>query len=102
MNSVARSHGLQYSFCVVVAVTGFGTLFPLYLIASPDAKKQVDPVVLSRRSVHPHDRPQSHGERASRIFHNVVRRKKDASTDSASVQHVEGEKNEWADSASLR
>ena len=102
MNAVGKSHGLQYSFCVVVAVAAFGTLFPLYLIASPAAKKQVDPVVLSRRSVLPQDRPQSHGERASRIFHNAIRRKKDTSTDSASVEHVEGEKDEWADSASLR
>ena len=102
MSPVVRAYGLQYAFCVVVAVTAFGTIYPLYLIMVPAAKKQVDPVNLSKRSILPQDRLEGKGERASRIFHAAIRRKKGASTDSPSVEHVEGEKGDWPDSMSSR
>ena len=42
---VARAYGTPYSLCVVVATSAFGALLPLYLLAVPQARKQVDPVV---------------------------------------------------------
>ena len=44
MNSVADSSGLPYSFCVVVAASAGGIVFPIYLETVPKAKRQVDPV----------------------------------------------------------
>ncbi|GAD99801.1 MFS transporter, putative [Paecilomyces variotii No. 5] len=39
-----RARGIQYSFCVAVAVFAAGAIFPLYLNLVPAARKQVDPV----------------------------------------------------------
>ncbi len=36
----------QYSFCVIVALFAFGTIFPLYLNLVPGARHQVDPAKL--------------------------------------------------------
>lgn len=38
------SHGMSYSFCVLVALFSAGAIFPIYLNLVPAAKKQVDPV----------------------------------------------------------
>ncbi len=43
MSPVASARGLRYSFCVVVALFAFGTVFPVYLSVVPIARKQVDP-----------------------------------------------------------
>ncbi|CAG8959700.1 hypothetical protein HYFRA_00001606 [Hymenoscyphus fraxineus] len=34
---------VQYSFCIIVALSAFGLLFPVYLNLVPKARKQVDP-----------------------------------------------------------
>lgn len=39
------SHGMSYSFCVLVALFSAGSVFPIYLNLVPAAKKQVDPVL---------------------------------------------------------
>lgn len=41
---VTKSHSVQYSWCVMLAVFSFGTIFPLYLNFVPAARKQVDPI----------------------------------------------------------
>ena len=51
MSPIATSHGVRYSFCVVVAVFAFGTMMPLYLAISPAAQQQVDPVHTRSTSV---------------------------------------------------
>ena len=35
---------VHYSFCVIVALFAFGTIFPLYLSLLPEAGRQIDPV----------------------------------------------------------
>ncbi|KAJ9318735.1 hypothetical protein DTO271D3_865 [Paecilomyces variotii] len=42
--AASRARGVQYSFCVTVAVFCAGAIFPLYLNLVPAARKQVDPV----------------------------------------------------------
>lgn len=42
--AVSKGHGLQYSFCVPLAVAMFGMTFSVYLILVPAARVQVDPV----------------------------------------------------------
>ena len=41
---VAKSHKIQYTTCVNVALFSFGAIFPLYLNLVPAARKQVDSV----------------------------------------------------------
>lgn len=48
---VATDHGTPYSLCVAVALASFGMLFPLYTIAAPQARAQVDPQAKSVRSL---------------------------------------------------
>ncbi|PWY89222.1 MFS general substrate transporter [Aspergillus heteromorphus CBS 117.55] len=40
---VSESHGVTYSYCVLVAVFCAGAVFPLYLTFVPKAKRQIDP-----------------------------------------------------------
>ena len=47
--AVQQMRSLQYSFCVSVAVWSFGLVFPVYLMFTPAAKRQVDPVVREER-----------------------------------------------------
>ena len=101
MNPVTNKHGVQYAFCVVVAIFSFGALLPLYLSIVPAAKKQVDPVHTSKK-LHPilsggDARPSSASasNRASRVFSAVIRRKKtseEATTggDGPTIEHREG------------
>ncbi|OBT53598.1 hypothetical protein VE04_07440 [Pseudogymnoascus sp. 24MN13] len=49
---------VQYSFCVIVALFAFGTIFPLYLNIVPGARHQVDPANLWSLAV---DEPQRRG-----------------------------------------
>lgn len=44
MNPVTSARGVQYGFCVIVAVFAFGSILPLYTAVVPAAKEQVDPV----------------------------------------------------------
>lgn len=43
-NPIISAYNVPYSFCIVVATTAFGAIFPIYLEIVPSAKKQVDPV----------------------------------------------------------
>ncbi|KAL9621050.1 MAG: hypothetical protein Q9160_004435 [Pyrenula sp. 1 TL-2023] len=49
-SAVTNGHSIQYSWCVVVAVSVFGTIFPVYLNVFPQARRQVDPVHEARNS----------------------------------------------------
>ncbi|KAK5946463.1 hypothetical protein PMZ80_000606 [Knufia obscura] len=42
--AVTNSHGVRYSYSVVLAVFVFGAVFPVYLNLVPAAKKQTDPI----------------------------------------------------------
>lgn len=94
MYPVRNASGIPYSFCVIVAASAFGLIYPLYLIFVPAARDQVDPGHKHRHSVLPEERPVSPYQRASRIFHAAVRRKK-GPDDGCSAEHVEGEKEGW-------
>ena len=100
MSPVTNSHGVRYSFCVVVAVFAFGAIMPIYLAISPAAKKQVDPVYTK-----PNSRSLSSGEEKQekpwtpygtrRAFGAVFKREKKSSSESTSStlatnEHVEG------------
>lgn len=92
MSPVTSKFGVQYGFCVVVAVFAFGALMPLYLSLNPAAKKQVDPVP---HSVLGGEMKPRAPNRASRAFSAVVRRGKRTSEEMTggeepSVKHVEG------------
>ena len=93
-NPVAASYGQQYSFCVVLAASAAGIVFPLYLETVGKAKKQVDPV----RAGHHPTLPMVNGDhyeerRASRLrrFSDIklwkFRRRRNSPE--AEVEHVE-------------
>ena len=99
---VAKARGLPYSFSVVVAISAFGALFPLYLMLFPPAMRQVDPVIEGegrrRTSLLPTEgvptRDRRHRVRDSRIIKTVTKRKKGTSTNEGegpTVEHVEGD-----------
>ena len=104
---VAKARGLPYSFSVVVAISAFGALFPLYLMLFPPAMKQVDPVIPGegrRRTsllptAGPAVREKRHRVRDSWVIESVTRRKKATSTsqgEGPTVEHVEGDgKEAW-------
>jgi len=94
MSPVTDRYGLQYSFCVVVAVFSLGALMPIYLSLSPAAKKQVDPVHVRQSSILGQQMRPTSSSRASRVFSAVTRRRKTPSesmaSDEATVEYVEG------------
>ncbi|MCJ1283823.1 hypothetical protein MMC26_003154 [Xylographa opegraphella] len=94
MYPVRNAVGLQYSFCVNVASSVFGTIYPIYLILIPAARKQVDTLCPQRQSTLPEDKCVSPYRRASRIFHTAVRRRKD-NDDNCTAEYVEGAKVTW-------
>jgi len=85
MNPVQNSRGIQYSFCVVVAIYAFGAIFPAYLNLVLPAKRQVDPID-SRQST---NSPSTPSRRPSRAFSIILRRKKN-SAELPTTEHVEG------------
>ena len=81
MSPVSKSRGLQYAFCVVVALFAFGSIFPVYLVTLPAARAQVDPIhrLLDRRwSL----------DRVSKMFSPSTN--KCVNSDLPTVGHVEG------------
>lgn len=95
MSPVTSKHGVPYAFCVVVAVFSFGALMPIYLSLSPAAKKQVDPMHTSPKSVLGGERRPLTPNRASKVFNAVKRRGKKASSETTgseepTAEHVEG------------
>ena len=98
---VATARGLRYSFSVVVAISAFGALFPLYLMLFPPAMRQVDPVIEGegrrRTSLLPTAGAAAgekrHRVRDSRIVKTVTRRRKGMSAsqgEEPTVEHLEG------------
>jgi fucose permease len=43
--------GVQYAFCVIVALFASGTIFPAYLTLFPNAGRQIDPVPIGERNI---------------------------------------------------
>ncbi|KAI9880983.1 MAG: hypothetical protein M1830_009477 [Pleopsidium flavum] len=85
MDPVQNSRGIQYSFCVLVAIYAFGATFPAYLNLVAPAKRQVDPVD-SRQSA---NEPSTTSRRASRASSGILRRKK-TPAELPTTEHVEG------------
>lgn len=81
MSPISNSKGLQYAFCVVVAVFAFGSVFPAYLVLVPAAKAQVDPIHRVQ------DRCWSL-DRVSRLFGPATNKRQNS--DLPTVGHVEG------------
>ena len=96
MSPIASSRGLQYSFCVVVAASALGALFPLYLTLVPAAKKQVDPVHTSHASILPTDQLAPRRHRGSNVLSTVMRKKRTTSG-SPTAEHIEGDKEDVPD-----
>ena len=101
---VAKARGLPYSFSVVVAISAFGALFPLYLMLFPPAMKQVDPVIKGegrrRTSLLPTEgmptREKRHRVRDSKIVRTMTRKKgltrtSQGERERPTVEHVERE-----------
>ena len=80
MSPVSNSRGLQYAFCVLVALFAFGSIFPAYLATVPAAKAQVDPI---------HRLQDSHWslDRFSKVFGTSAKRR--LGSDLPTVGHVE-------------
>ena len=85
LDPVQSSRGVQYSFCVVVAIYAFGAIFPAYLNVMTPAKRQVDPVGTGRSA----RSPTSMSPKPSRGLGGVLWRKKTLS-DLPTTEHVEG------------
>lgn len=93
MSPITAGRGVQYSFCVVVAVSVFGAVLPLYTAIVPSAKKQVDPVQRTQMSSLDASRNVT-SSRVSKAFHSVTRRKK-VSPDLPVSRNVEGKAGTW-------
>lgn len=85
----ARGMGVQYSFCVAIALFATGLLFPVYLSVVPAAMAQVDPLwtdAFGKRGLGNEgglngghaDRPQTPIQRLSRAFTVVLAKLKDS------------------------
>lgn len=85
LNPVQESRGVQYSFCVIVAIYAFGAIFPAYLNLVNPAKRQVDPVETGRSA----RKSPATSAKPSRPLGGVFRRKK-TSSDLPTMEHVEG------------
>lgn len=81
MSPVSNSKGLQYAYCVVVAIFAFGSVFPFYLVIAPAAKAQVDPIHRLQ------DRRWSL-DRVSQLFHPSSSKR--TNSDLPTVGHLEG------------
>ncbi|SLM35439.1 Major facilitator superfamily domain, general substrate transporter [Lasallia pustulata] len=82
MSPVSNSRGLQYAFCVVVAIFAFGLVFPPYLLVVPAARAQVDPI-------HRLQRRRWSLDRVPNIFGSTTRKR--INSDLPTIGHVEGE-----------
>lgn len=95
MNPVNATHGLHYSFVTCVAVYAFGTIFPVYLAVVPAAKKQVDPVRMTRGAILGSETRPPSSKQASKVFQELRRKGKkhgstsERSSDQPSIDHVE-------------
>lgn len=85
LDPVQSSRGVQYSFCVIIAIYAFGAIFPAYLNLATPAKRQVDPVETDQSA----RTPSSTSTKPSRAIGGVFRRKK-TSSDLPTTEHVEG------------
>ena len=97
---------VQYSFCVIVALFAFGTIFPLYLNLVPGARHQVDPAKaigfdeseLRNARGDMEDRASTPIRRLSKgffvAFSKIAGKGKRGSGDMAVVEHREGRRQE--------
>ena len=104
MSPVSDLYGVQYAFCVVVAVFAFGAVMPVYLNVVTPAKRQVDPIHSSqeRDSILDGEVRPSKGERnrAGKALSAVIRRannKKSSSSETTAsdvptTKHLEGQR----------
>ena len=97
MSPVTGHSGVQYAFCVVVAVFAFGALMPFYLELSSAAKGQVDPVHKKVDSGLGGEMSSTRPRSATRVFGAVVRRagrkkgeEEDVGVERATIEHIEG------------
>jgi fucose permease len=83
----SKGMGVQYSFCIAIALFTAGLLFPVYLSAVPAARAQVDPVWKGEQRMRENeggvnddhaDRPQTPIQRLSRAFTGVMAKLKDS------------------------
>lgn len=96
MYPVINAYGLRYSFCVVVAASAFGVIFPLYLIAVPKARKQVDPVhrIKHASPILPMENPVSTWAKVmGKVPARARRKKADREVEPAAL--MDGRKEEW-------
>ena len=91
-NPIISGYNVSYSFCIVVATTCLGAIFPIYLETIASAKKQVDPIYpktpvlpaqLTEKSTESHDKP------ASDMIHRLRSRFK-KTRDVTSREHIAG------------
>ncbi|GFF61152.1 glucose/galactose transporter [Aspergillus udagawae] len=75
-HAVSTSHGVSYSYSVLVAIFSTGAIFPLYLNLVPAAKRQVDPVAYvfedSQLQVSASEADMTLGERDSRCSGGIL------------------------------
>ncbi|RHZ62460.1 uncharacterized protein CDV56_107634 [Aspergillus thermomutatus] len=75
-HAVSTSHGVSFSYCVLVAIFSTGAIFPLYLNLVPAAKRQVDPVAQTYQNSHqqasPVEADMSHGGRESHCSGGIL------------------------------
>jgi len=97
MYPVTNAYGLRYSFCVIVASSAFGAVFPCYLIAVPKARKQVDPVKRSRRGspVLPMEEPATTRTKAIGKVPAFARRRKVDRHEDGPTARIEDRLEEW-------
>ena len=65
-NPLAASYGQRYSFCIVLAASAGGIVFPAFLETVDKAKRQVDPRITERTL--PTTRSEGNGGRRGRSF----------------------------------
>ena len=97
MYPVTSAYGLRYSFCVVVAASAFGLLFPVYLISVPKARRQVDPVKRRRQAspVLPMEEPRAPRMKLIGKVPAVVRRRKEERREDGPAVRMEDRLEDW-------
>ena len=90
-NSIAASYSQRYAFCVVLAASAAGIVFPVYLEAVPKAKRQVDPVHLPQRGLPTTVNGSAEkGTRARSWSNKALWKFRRKGSRQAEVEHVEG------------
>lgn len=99
---VAASYGQRYSFCVVLAASAAGTIFPAYLETVDKSKKQVDPVHIVERSLPIAETQERRSKRAGSWSEKARWKFRRKGSREAEVEHVEGKDGNGARCSHLR